>query len=57
MYNKEQVAISSTIDDVQAKEQEKGNTDSVHGLIEMEELLEGYNVALKNFSLINGETR
>ena len=49
---KQQAALSFNIDDVRAEEQEEGDTDSVVGLDEMEELSKGYNAALKDKLLV-----
>ena len=45
---KQQAALSFNIDDVRAEEQEEGDTDSVVGSDEMEELSKGYDATLKD---------
>ena len=49
---KQQAALSFNIDDVRAEEQEEGDTDSVVGSDEMEELSKGYDAALKDKLLV-----
>ena len=49
---KQQATLSFNIDDVRAEEQEEGDTDSVVGSDEMEELLKGYDAALKGKLLV-----
>ena len=49
---KQQAGLSFNIDDVRAEEQEEGDTDSVVGSDEMEELSKGYDAALKDKLLV-----